>query len=50
MQDVPYTEYLERLGKCDVLLDQLYSYTPATSALLAMAQGKVAVSGGEEEF
>ena len=50
VQDVPYTEYLARLGRCDVLLDQLYSYTPATSGLLAMAQGKVAVSGGEEEF
>ena len=33
-----------------MLLDQLYSYTPATNALLAMAQGLVAVSGAEPEY
>ena len=33
-----------------VILDQLYSYTPATNALLAMAQGMVAVSGAEPEY
>ncbi|MBQ5466286.1 MAG: glycosyltransferase, partial [Muribaculaceae bacterium] len=32
------------------LLDQLYSYTPATNALIAMAQGLVAVSGAEPEY
>ena len=33
-----------------VMLDQLYSYTPATNALLAMARGLVAVSGAEPEY
>ena len=33
-----------------VILDQLYSYTPATNAMLAMAQGIVAVTGAEPEF
>ena len=33
-----------------VILDQLYSYTPATNALIAMAQGLVAVSGAEPEY
>ena len=37
------------MDQCDVLLDQLYSYTPAMNALLAMAKGLVAVGGGEEE-
>lgn len=43
-------EYLRRMSHADVVVDQLYSYTPATNALQAMALGKVAVSGGEEEY
>lgn len=50
VENVPYAEYLKLLGEAHVVLDQLYSYTPATNALLAMAMGKVAVSGGEPEF
>lgn len=49
-ENVPYNEYVERMRASDVLLDQLYSYTPATNALLAMAQGLVTVSGGEPEY
>ena len=33
-----------------VVLDQLYSYTPATNSLLAMAMGLNTLSGGEKEF
>lgn len=47
---VPYDEYVGRMKRSHVILDQLYSYTPATNALLAMAQGMVAVSGAEPEF
>lgn len=50
VENVPYAEYVERMRRSDVLLDQLYSYTPATNALLAMAQGLVTVSGGEPEY
>lgn len=50
VENLPYSEYLERLRNADIVLDQLYSYTPATNAMLAMAMGKVAVSGGEPEF
>ena len=32
-----------------MLLDQLYSYTPAMNGLLAMAKGLILVGGGEEE-
>ncbi|MDE6311496.1 MAG: hypothetical protein K2L96_06725 [Muribaculaceae bacterium] len=48
--NMPYREFLNFLGGVDVLVDQLYSYTPATSALLAMAMGAVAVTGGEPEY
>jgi hypothetical protein len=47
--NVPYAEYAEMLNESDVLLDQLYSYTPAMNGLLAMAKGMVLVGGGEEE-
>lgn len=48
--DVPYSEYLEMLGQSDVLVDQLYSYTPSMNSLAAMSQATVVVGGGEEEF
>lgn len=50
VENVPYAEYLKLLNEAHVVLDQLYSYTPATNALLAMAMGKVVVSGAEPEF
>ncbi len=50
VEDLPYKEYLTRLRNAHVVLDQLYSYTPATNALLAMAMGLNTLSGGEEEF
>lgn len=49
-ESVPYVKYVEMMRSSHVLLDQLYSYTPATNALLAMAQGLVAISGAEPEF
>ncbi len=49
-ESVPYAQYVEMMRSSHVLLDQLYSYTPATNALLAMAQGLVAVSGAEPEY
>ncbi|MDO4511158.1 MAG: glycosyltransferase family 1 protein [Bacteroidales bacterium] len=50
VENLPYDEYVRRMNSSHVLLDQLYSYTPATNALLAMAQGMVAVSGAEPEY
>lgn len=50
VENIPYKEYLDRLRYSHVVLDQLYSYTPATNALLAMALGLNTVSGGEEDF
>ena len=48
--NMPYDHFLRFLGGVDVLVDQLYSHTPATSALLGMALGAVPVSGAEPEF
>lgn len=48
-ESVPFVVYKEMMRSCDVLLDQIYSYTPAMNALLAMSQGLIVVSGGEEE-
>ena len=37
------------MNTSDVILDQLYSYTPAMNALLAMGKGLILVGGGEPE-
>ena len=48
--DVPYSDYCKMLEEADVLVDQLYSYTPAMNSLAAMARGTVVIGGGEEEY
>ncbi len=48
-ESVPYAQYQEMMNSSDVILDQLYSYTPSMNSLLAMAKGLVVVGGGEEE-
>ena len=50
VENLPYDEYLSRLRNAHVVLDQLYSYTPATNALLAMAMGLNTLSGGESNY
>lgn len=50
VENRPYKEYIELLRDAHVVLDQAYSYTPATNALLAMAYGQNVVSGGEPEY
>ncbi len=50
VRDVPYREYLDAMRQADIVLDQLYSYTPATNALQAMAAGQATLSGGEPEY
>lgn len=48
-ESVPFEEYSRMVDECDVLLDQLYGYSPGMNALLAMSKGKVVVGGAEEE-
>lgn len=50
VEDRPYKEYIELLHSAHVVLDQVYSYTPATNALLAMARGKTVFSGAEDDY
>lgn len=46
---IPFMKYKEMMNGADIILDQLYSYTPAMNALEAMARGVVCVGGGEPE-
>ena len=48
-ESVPFEEYCRLMDDSDVILDQLYSYTPGMNALEAMARGLVVVGGGEPE-
>ena len=48
-EGLPFAKYQEMMENSDVILDQLYSYTPAMNALLAMSKGIVVVGGGEPE-
>ena len=49
-ESLQYGEYMRLMSTSDVVLDQIYSYTPAMNALLAMAMGKVLVGGAEPEM
>lgn len=48
-ENVPFEQYTRMVNDCDILLDQLYGYTPGMNALLALAKGKIVVGGAEEE-
>ncbi len=48
-ESVPFEQYTRMIHDCDILLDQLYGYSPAMNALLAMSKGKVVVGGAEPE-
>lgn len=50
VHNLPWSEFRPLQQRADVVVDQLYSYTPAMNALQTMAAGGVAVSGGEEEY
>lgn len=50
VENRPYAEFVQLLRRAHVVLDQIYSYTPATTALMAMAYGLNVVSGAEEEY
>ena len=49
VESVPFKVYCEMMEGSDVILDQLYSYTPAMNALEAMSKGLIVVGGGEPE-
>ena len=49
VEGVPFNEYVMLMNSSDIIMDQLYSYTPAMNALQAMSQGLICMGGGEEE-
>jgi len=48
-ESVPFAQYQEMMEGSDLILDQLYSYTPSMNSLLAMSKGIICVGGGEPE-
>lgn len=50
VKDLTLTDYLQKLKECHIVIDQLYSYSPATNALQTMAYGRIAASGGQPEY
>ncbi len=48
-ESVPFAQYTKMLNESEVILDQLYSYTPAMNALEAMSRGLINVGGAEPE-
>ena len=50
VENVPYSEYIEKYNSADILLDQVFAYDQGYNALEAMAKGKVVFTGAETEF
>lgn len=49
-EGVPFETYQRMMDGSDVILDQLYGYSPSMNSLLAMSKGIVMVGGGEPEI
>ena len=50
VRNLSLADYLEELKRSHIVIDQLYSYSPATNALQTMALGRVTASGGQQEY
>lgn len=50
VKDVSFREFLNRVAKSDIVLDQLYAYSPAMTALYGMAMGKAVGTGAQPEY
>lgn len=48
-EGLPFEEYTKKMNGADIILDQLYSYTPSMNPLEAMSRGIICVGGGEPE-
>lgn len=49
VENMPYKDYVKAMSESDIVLDQLYGYSPAMNALITMSLGIVSVGGGEPE-
>ena len=50
VENLPYTEYIERFNKAHILLDQVLAYDQGYNALEAMAKGKLVFTGADILF
>ncbi len=50
VEDLPYSEYIQRYNQAHIILDQVLGYDQGYNALEAMAKGKVVFTGAEKEF
>lgn len=50
VKNLSLSNYLEELRHSHIVIDQLYSYSPATNALQTMALGRISASGGQPEY
>lgn len=49
-KDLTLSDYLHKLKESHIVIDQLYSYSPATNALQTMAFGRITASGAQPEY
>ena len=50
VRNLSLSEYLDELRNSHIVIDQLYSYSPATNALQTMALGRITASGAQPEY
>ncbi|MFC7357646.1 glycosyltransferase [Jejudonia soesokkakensis] len=50
VENLPYSEYIEKYNKAHIVLDQVLAYDQGYNALEAMAKGKVVFTGAETAF
>lgn len=50
VENLPYSEYIEKYNAAHIILDQVFAYDQGYNALEAMAKGKVVFTGAETEF
>lgn len=50
VKNLSLSDYLKELRESHIVIDQLYSYSPATNALQTMALGRISASGGQMEY
>ena len=49
VEGVPFAQYQKIMEENDIILDQIYSYTPSMNSLEAMSKGIIDIGGGEPE-
>ena len=50
VENLPYSEYIEKYNKAHIVLDQVLAYDQGYNALEAMAKGKLVFTGAEAAF